>query len=311
VAAWLGKVRINAARLWKFVLRVVKAFLANQGILLAGSLAYNSLLSAIPLVAVVVMALSYFVDQQLLLNTIATELRLLIPSHAGMLAETIETLLENRSLIGGLGIVVLLFFSSIAFRMLEEAIANIFHVPDHVEERSFWVSALIPYIYMVVIGIGIVALTSVTAVLETFSDASFIILGWELSLANLPGAILYLSGFLGMAALFTSVYKGLPIIEIRLKRAIIGGVIAAILWEVVRRILVWYFANISLVNVIYGSFATVIVVLLSLEIGAIILLLGAQVIAELEHSAEVGRPWYQDPDHVLDADKLVPESDPD
>jgi YihY family inner membrane protein len=278
------------------MLRVVKAFLANQGILLAGGLAYNSLLSAIPLVAVVVMALSYFVDQKLLLDTIAAELRLLIPSHAGMFTETIETLLENRSLISGVGILVLLFFSSIAFRMLEEAIANIFHVPDHVEERSFWVSALIPYVYIVVIGIAIVALTAVTAVLETFTDVSYIILGWELSFANLPGIILYLSGFLGMAALFTSVYKVLPVIEIRLKRAIIGGVIAAILWEIVRRILVWYFASISLVNIIYGSLATVIVVLLSLEIGAIILLLGAQVIAELEHSAEENRKWYIDPD---------------
>jgi uncharacterized BrkB/YihY/UPF0761 family membrane protein len=49
--------------------------------------------------------------------------------------------------------------------------------------------------------------------------------------------------------------------------------------------------------VIYGSLATVIVVLLGLEIGAIILLLGAQIIAELEHSAEHGCPWYIDPDN--------------
>ncbi|MFG0314387.1 MAG: YihY/virulence factor BrkB family protein [Phycisphaerales bacterium] len=289
-----------AGRLVRFIWRVIKAFLANQGILLAGGLAYNSLLSAIPLVAVVVMSLSYFLDEQQLLATIAAELRLLIPSYADTLTQTILTLLENRSVFGGVGILVLLFFSSIAFRMLEEAIANIFHVPDHVEGRSFWMSALIPYAYMVVIGVAIVGVTGVTAFFETFSDASFMILGWEMSLANLPSLILYLSGFVGMAALFTSIYKLLPVIQISLKRAIIGGVIAAILWEIVRRILVWYFASISLVNVIYGSLATVIVVLLGLEIGAIILLLGAQVIAELEHSAEHGLEWYQDP-HELEA----------
>ncbi|QDG50367.1 YihY/virulence factor BrkB family protein [Persicimonas caeni] len=285
-----------AGRLLHFAWRVIKAFLSNQGILLAGGLAYNSLLSAIPLVAVVVMSLSYFIEEQQLLETISAELVLLIPSHADTLTQTVRTLLENRSLISGLGIVVLLFFSSIAFRMLEEAIANIFHVPDHVEGRSFWMSALIPYAYIVVIGLAIVGVTGVTAFFETFTDASFMILGWELSLANLPGIILYVSGFVGMAALFTSVYAVLPVIQIQIKRAVIGGVIAAILWEVVRRILVWYFASISLVNVIYGSLATVIVVLLGLEIGAIILLLGAQVIAELEHSAENGVPWYVDPE---------------
>jgi len=39
---------------------------------------------------------------------------------------------------------------------------------------------------------------------------------------------------------------------------------------------------VSLVNVVYGSLATVVIVLLTLETAAIILLLGAQVIAELE-----------------------------
>ena len=49
-------------------------------------------------------------------------------------------------------------------------------------------------------------------------------------------------------------------------------------------ILVWYYSTISLVNVIYGSLATAVVALLSIEIAVIILLLGAQVIAEFEHS---------------------------
>lgn len=284
-----------AVRLLRFTWRVIQAFLSNQGILLAGGLAYNSLLSAIPLVAVVVMSLSFFIEEQQLLATISAELALVIPSHADTLTQTVRTLLENRSLISGLGIAVLLFFSSIAFRMLEEAIANIFHVPDHVEGRSFWMSALIPYAYIVVIGLAIVGITGVTAFFETFTDASFMILGWEMTLAHLPSLVLYISGFVGMAALFTSVYAVLPVIEIKVKRAVIGGIIAAILWEIVRRILVWYFASISLVNVIYGSLATVIVVLLGLEIGAIILLLGAQVIAELEHSAAEEVPWYVDP----------------
>jgi uncharacterized BrkB/YihY/UPF0761 family membrane protein len=45
---------------------------------------------------------------------------------------------------------------------------------------------------------------------------------------------------------------------------------------------VWYYSNLSLVNVIYGSLATAVVALLSIEIAVIILLLGAQVIAEFD-----------------------------
>ena len=50
--------------------------------------------------------------------------------------------------------------------------------------------------------------------------------------------------------------------------------------------LVWYYSRLSMVNVIYGSFVTAVVALLSIEAVAIILLLGAQVIAELESKTD-------------------------
>ena len=52
--------------------------------------------------------------------------------------------------------------------------------------------------------------------------------------------------------------------------------------EATRHILLWYFSTLSVVGVVYGSLATTIVGLLSPEIASIILLLGAQVIAEYE-----------------------------
>jgi uncharacterized BrkB/YihY/UPF0761 family membrane protein len=45
---------------------------------------------------------------------------------------------------------------------------------------------------------------------------------------------------------------------------------------------VWYFSTLSIVNIVYGTFATAIIVLLSLETAAFILLFGAQVISEYE-----------------------------
>jgi uncharacterized BrkB/YihY/UPF0761 family membrane protein len=52
--------------------------------------------------------------------------------------------------------------------------------------------------------------------------------------------------------------------------------------------MVWYFAKLSMVNVIYGAMAAAIVVLLTLEAAAIILLFGGEVIAEIDR-ARVGR----------------------
>ena len=86
--------------------------------------------------------------------------------------------------------------------------------------------------------------------------------------------------------MLTSLYLVMPVAHITFRHALIGGVTATLLWEITRRLLVWYYAAISMVNLIYGSFATVVVALLSIEVIALILLLGAQVIAELEHKPD-------------------------
>ena len=85
----------------------------------------------------------------------------------------------------------------------------------------------------------------------------------------------------------------MPVGRLSLAHALIGGGTAALLWEVARHVLVWYFTTLSQVNVVYGSMTTAIVVMFSLEIGAILLLFGAQVISEYER---VGRDQHgQDP----------------
>ena len=74
----------------------------------------------------------------------------------------------------------------------------------------------------------------------------------------------------------------MPVGRLSFRHALIGGACAGMLWEITRHVLVWYYATISQVRVVYGSFATAIAALLSVEIAAIVLLLGAQVIAEFE-----------------------------
>jgi uncharacterized BrkB/YihY/UPF0761 family membrane protein len=74
----------------------------------------------------------------------------------------------------------------------------------------------------------------------------------------------------------------MPVGRISIYHAIIGGITATVLWEIIRHLLMWYYSTLSLVNVIYGSLATAVVTLLSIEIAVIILLLGAQVIAEFD-----------------------------
>ena len=89
-------------------------------------------------------------------------------------------------------------------------------------------------------------------------------------------------GVLGEVFVLTSVYLIMPVGLPSWRHALIGGIVATVLWEIMRHLLVWYFGTLSQISVVYGSLTTAIVVLLSLEIAATLLLLGAQVIAEYE-----------------------------
>ncbi|MFY0990470.1 YihY/virulence factor BrkB family protein [Halomonas sp. C05BenzN] len=283
-------------RMARFLWRVLTAFLRNRGILLAGGVGYNILLSIVPLFALLVVLLAGVVDEQHLLEVLSVQARHLAPAHAEVLLEAVRTLLDSRDVIGILGFPVLLLFSSFAFRMLEDALAIIFHAPDtHLHGRSAWVSVLMPYAFMLVLGAGLLALTLLVTLASSLNALWMALFGRELPLAGLSEPMLNLTSFLGVFLLFSAIYKVLPVVGIALRRAVVGGFVAALLWEGVRLLLVYYFANISFVNAVYGSLATLIVVLLSLEVGAIILLLGAQVIAELERNARLGLPWHIDP----------------
>lgn len=282
-------------RVLRFALRVLGAFLRNRGILLAGGLGYNILLSIVPLFALICVLLTHVVNEQQLLDVMEIQARHLAPAHAEVLLDAVRAVLDSRDVIGVVGTLVLLVFSSFAFRMLEDAMAIIFHQPDEPAQRSFWVSALLPYAFMLVLGTGLLALTLVVSLADALNDLVLAIFGRELPLAGASLILLNLLSFIGMFVLFSAVYKVLPVVRISLHRALVGGFVAALLWEGVRLLLVVYFAHISFVNAVYGSLATIIIVLLSLEIGAIILLLGGQVIAELERNAKAGLPWHVDP----------------
>lgn len=289
----LSAAAVSAGRVGRFTLRVLSHLGKNKALLLAGGVAYNALLSMVPMMAVVLVALTHVWDKGQLLEIIAHELALLIPAQAQGIIDEVAMLLDNRDLVGGIGLGVMLFFSTWAFKMLEGALAVIFARSRSRRKRSFWMSVALPYIFILVIAAGLLGLTITVAVLERLADTDIVLFGYHLSMGSWPAYVLKYSGIATLILMFTSVYRVMPIAEVSWRRALTGGIAAALLWDVLRRALMVYFSKISLVNVVYGSLATVIIALLTLEIGTLIILFGAQIISELQHSEEAGLPWYE------------------
>ena len=269
-------------RLFSFLLRVLRSFKRNQGLLLSSAVAYHTLLSIVPMSILALIVLSNFIEGERLIHTLTTYLEMVIPGYAATLTEQVRVFLEHRRVIGIIGFLGMLFFSSIAFSMLENAMSVIFFQRVRIQRRNFLISAIIPYAYILLMGLGIVLVSFIAGALEILGKKQLLLFGWSLSLEGTSRVALYIVGILGEVLMLTSIYLVMPVVHVTFRHAVLGGITATVLWEITRRVLVWYYAVLSLVNLIYGSIATVVVALFSVEAVALILLLGAQVIAELE-----------------------------
>lgn len=271
-----------------FFWRALKAFKANQGLLLAGAVAYYALLSIIPMLILIVMALSYFVPEVELVEATTRYLEWIAPGQGSALGEELLKFLAHQEVLGWVLLATMLFFSSLAFTVLENAMSVIFVHRVAVRRRRYIISALMPYGYILLLSVGMLLVTLVTVGLEAMGERSIVMFGHTWGLDGLSGALLYLLGLAGQILIITSIYMVMPVGRISWRRALLGGITAALLWELTRHALLWYFNTLSRVGEVYGSFTTAIVVLLSLEIAATLLLFGGQVIAEYERMEREG-----------------------
>jgi YihY family inner membrane protein len=230
------------------------------------------------------------IDQRELLSTIGRYLDWLMPGQAQAIVAELANFLDKRQGVGWLLLATMIFFSSLAFTVLENAMSVIFLHRVVARKRRFIFSVLLPYVYILSLGVGLLLVTLVAGSLQAVGKDSVELFGRTWSLNGVSGLLLYLLGFAGEVFVLTSVYLVMPAGRLAWRHALIGGITAAVLWEITRHVLVWYFATLSQVTLVYGSLTTAIVVLLSLELAATLLLFGAQVISEYErigHAAAV------------------------
>ena len=272
-----------------FAFQVLKAFQANQGLLLAGAVAYYALLSILPLLILMVIALSHAIDQAVLLATLRRALQYVVPGAGEAMVVELSAFLDHREVIGWVLFITMLFFSSLGFKVLESAISVIFLHRVQKRRRHFVVSLLLPFGYIVFIGALLFVGTSVITNLVTIGGENLVIFGHIWSLSGFSRLLIYIAGALGEVLLISAIYYFMPVGRLTAQHALIGGATAGLLWEFIRHALGWYFGTLSQVSLVYGSLSTAIIVLLSLEVAATLLLLGAQVIAEYE-SIEIDGP---------------------
>jgi uncharacterized BrkB/YihY/UPF0761 family membrane protein len=125
----------------------------------------------------------------------------------------------------------MLFFSSVAFSVLEIAMCIILAHRGTITKRHFLVSTVLPYCFVLLRGVALLGVTVASVTLQAMAEESVHILGRDWPLSGVSGVLVYLLGF-GVETLnLAAHYLAMPAAPIRLNHALVGGFFAAQLWE--------------------------------------------------------------------------------
>lgn len=257
------------------------SFMKNGCINMAAATAFFAILSTIPLIFVVVSTAGFFFEgAEEILGTISVATNAILPSLAEIIQREVSAIVRRRGLIGVVGLIIMLWSSTLVFSSIEFSFNRIFNVEDR---RSFIRSK---FVSMGLVILGVVALSasvlltmfakiaksryqfvSDTVIADFFSSSIF---------------VQYLLPLLILTLIFTVMYSVLSRHYINAKESFAGGFICAVLFEGAKYIFAWYIANLGSHSIIYGSLGAIVIIIIWFYYAAIIMLFCAELMASFK-----------------------------
>ena len=265
-SAWRGFADFCLAVFWRFY--------EERGLQTAGSLTYTTLLSIVPLITVALAVASAFpvFDQTIS----ALQLFLLenfLPDAQGIdtISEQISNFSSNAGRLTAIGLAFFFVTSVMLMTTIDTAMNRLFRVQ---RARPMLQQVLM---YWAVITLGPLLIGGSLSMTSFAIGASF---GW-LRLSIVADALLAVLPFVFTCLALTLLYSVVPYRHVRLRDALIGGVVAGVAFEFAKRGFALYIGRFPTYSLIYGAFATIPIFLVWLYMSWVVVLAGATLTAIL------------------------------
>ena len=264
--------RPDIRALLEFCLALARRLRDDRGIQTAGSLTFTTLLALVPLVTVAVALSTAFpvFDQAMeaLKGYVSGQL---LPEGGAKVTQQFSAFAAKAGRLTAIGIAFLAVTALMLILTVDEVMNRIFRV----QRRRMLAQRLL--MYWAVLSLGpllIGASLSMTSVLVG-SSLGLLNLGW------LTRGVLGLMPFFFTCAALTLLYLVVPYRRIDLRHALIGAVLAGLLFEAAKRGFALYITKFPTYTLIYGAFAAVPIFLLWLYLSWVVVLFGATLTAIL------------------------------
>jgi len=273
-----GRLRLDLTSLQDILGDAIRNYRINGDTNQAAAIALYGILSIIPLFVLTLLVVgSLFSTNPEVEQKLIEGIRQFIPSFSGELLSQFAHIEGKREVLGSVGIVTLIWFSSMIFGAIETALNIIFRSKNY---RNYFVSKLLT-IAMIPMGWAVgVASVGITYMAAILADQPLLGQIEFLQLPAVYGALFrYFIPYLFTVLFFTIVYKVIPTTKVDLRSALIGSAVFSTLMEIAKQFFTWYVANYTRYNVIFGSLEAVVILVIWFFYTSIILLFCAELIS--------------------------------
>ena len=257
---------------------MVRAFrlLLNAGASdLAASLAYFTVLSFFPLVALSIFAFSLVAETETIRAVLDDLVAYYFPASSGLFHDSVGNLLNNSATFGALALVALAFSGNGLFMAANRAINRVYESESLTTLRGRVVEAIftgsLGITLLLSIGISVFVQISLGAEGEQVLAMS----GLPAVLRVLIGSVSALLPALVTGLVFTVAYHNFSHAHVNWKDAAFGGMLALVLFEVGKHLFIWLSGFAAQRSMVYGSVASSVLLLMWAYMAGIIFLYGA------------------------------------
>jgi len=264
----MSRIRIAYINLADFLRISLFHFLHHDCLKSAAALSFTTLLSIVPIIALLLFSMSQFIsssESQLYIQN--TLIEIFSPSVGQELQNIILSLAEQASKLRTFGISVLIITVLLGLSTIDLTINNIWNIKR--TKRTF-IKLMLYFITLMFMPV----LVTISLSISTFV-LSVPFLGIELDNSFLDKVIINLGPVTVTWIAFACMYIWIPNTRVRVKSGIIGGAIAAILFESAKILFLVYIRNFPAYDLIYGTFAVLPLFCLWIYISWVIILAGA------------------------------------
>jgi membrane protein len=240
----------------------------------SAALAYYAIFSLFPLLLLLIVIIGTVLGPAAAHNQIDGVLRLFLPqSTASFLQDNIAEVLEQRSPLGIVAGITLLWSALGVFSSLSSALSRTFrdtNPRNTWQQRLFGVTMMAALATLLLASLATTVIFGLIDLLVFYRSASWVTMGALVIPLSLSVSI------------FAFLYRFVPRRRVRWDAIWAAAFLGGGAWELAKRAFAWYLDNLATYNLVYGSVAAIIVLMLWAYLSAIIIILGAEICVSLD-----------------------------